>query len=61
MGQEFHHNRVVIRSSQIGGVAPELSYQFTGGERSDNAMKLLRQIDVAQLISHRCSLKSILK
>lgn len=55
MGQEFHHNRVVIRSSQIGGIAPEISYQFTKGERADNAMKLLSKIAVAPLISHRCS------
>ncbi|MEN8255682.1 MAG: zinc-binding alcohol dehydrogenase [Verrucomicrobiota bacterium] len=55
MGREFHHNRVGIRSSQIGGIAPELSHQFCSGERSANAMALLGKMDVASLISHRCS------
>ena len=55
MGQEFHHNRVIIRSSQAGGISPEISHQFSGGERAGNAMKLLSKIDVAPLISHRCS------
>lgn len=55
MGREFHHNRVVIRSSQIGGISPGISYQFANGERAKNAMELLKKIDVASLISHRCS------
>ena len=55
MGQEFHHNRVIIRSSQVGGIAPELSYQLDRGARAGKAMELLRRIDVTPLISHRCS------
>jgi threonine dehydrogenase-like Zn-dependent dehydrogenase len=55
MGQEFHHNRVVIRSSQIGGISPRLSHQFADGRRAGNAMELLSKIDVTPLISHRCS------
>lgn len=55
MGQEFHHNRVVIRSSQIGGISPDISHQFIGDKRADNAMKLLSKLDVSPLISHRCS------
>lgn len=55
MGREFHHNRVVVRSSQIGGVSPELSHQFADGVRSRKAMELLAKLDVAPLISHRCA------
>lgn len=55
MGREFHHNRVVVRSSQIGGISPGISHQFGGGERSANAMALLGKMDVSSLITHRCS------
>ena len=54
MGREFHHNRVVIRSSQIGGVAPELSHLITREERGAKAMNLLAKLNVEELISHRC-------
>ena len=55
MGQDFHHNRVVVRSSQIGGILPEISYQFKNNERAEKAMELLEKIDASSLISHKCS------
>lgn len=55
MGQEFHHNRVVIRSSQIGGIAPEISNQIEKSDRAERAMSLFSKINVEPLISHRCS------
>lgn len=54
MGREFHHNRVVVRSSQIGGISPDISHLMTKDERSDKAMNLLAKLDVEPLISHRC-------
>ena len=55
MGREFHHNRVVVRSSQIGGISPEISHLMTKDTRAEKAMELLTKMDVAPLISHRCA------
>lgn len=54
MGREFHHNRVVVRSSQIGGISPEISHLMTKEERAEKAMTLLSELEVEPLISHRC-------
>lgn len=56
MEREFHHNRVTIRSSQIGGIAPCLSHQYTSYRCAMNAIKLIQNMDVASLISHRSRL-----
>ena len=55
MGQEFHHNRVIIRSSQVGGISPALTNHIDHSKRSARTMELLGKIDAASLISHRCN------
>jgi 2-desacetyl-2-hydroxyethyl bacteriochlorophyllide A dehydrogenase len=54
LGDEFHHNRIQIISSQIGGIAPELSNRW-------DRLRLIRTIldlqssgrlDLAPLITH---------
>ena len=54
MGREFHHNRVRIRSSQIGGINPSVSNRYDVPERSNTVLELLKKIDTTSLISHRC-------
>lgn len=54
MGREFHHKRVRIRSSQIAGIDPSLTHQYTRPKRSATALKLLEKMQVEPLISHTC-------
>ncbi len=54
MGREFHHNRVTIRSSQIGGIDPAISCQYDRARRAESAIKLLQKMNIDALISHRC-------
>ena len=54
MGREFHHNRVTIRSSQIGGIDPKLRHHYDRSRRAETSLKLIEKMDVESLISHRC-------
>ena len=54
MGREFHHNRVLIRSSQIGEIAPALTNRYDKSRRGRTAIELIRKMDIGPLISHRC-------
>ena len=40
LGEEFHHNRVAIVCSQIGGVAPELAHRWDRRRLIDTIMRL---------------------
>ncbi len=54
LGEEFHHNRVTIISSQIGGVAPELSYRWDRLRLAQTAIRLQAEgaLNLIPLISH---------
>ncbi len=54
LGEEFHHNRVTIVSSQIGGVAPELSYRWDRLRLAQTAIRLQAEgaLNLTPLISH---------
>lgn len=54
LGEEFHHNRVNIISSQISGVAPEQSYRWDRLRLAQTAMRLQAEgvLNLAPLISH---------
>jgi threonine dehydrogenase-like Zn-dependent dehydrogenase len=54
LGDEFHHNRITVVSSQIGGVAPELSYRWNRARLVRRAMTLQADgvLDLAPLVSH---------
>ncbi|WP_433160242.1 zinc-binding dehydrogenase [Kribbella sp. CA-247076] len=55
LGEEFHHNRVELVSSQIGGVPPELAGRWTVDRLQKTFLGLVGsgQVDVGPLISHR--------
>ena len=55
MGREFHHNRTIIRSSQIGAINPALTNRYDRARLGQTALKLLEKMDVGSLISHRCA------
>lgn len=54
LGDEFHHNRITVVSSQIGGVAPERSYRWDRARLVRRAMTLQAEgvLDLAPLVSH---------
>jgi threonine dehydrogenase-like Zn-dependent dehydrogenase len=54
LGEEFHHNRIQIVASQIGGVPTGLAGRWTTGRLHRVFMELVAdgRVDVAPLISH---------
>ena len=54
LGEEFHHNRVQLICSQIGGVAPEASYRWSKPRLWRTAIELQHEgiLDLVPLITH---------
>ncbi|MDQ3856696.1 MAG: zinc-binding alcohol dehydrogenase [Chloroflexota bacterium] len=54
LGEEFHHNRVNIVGSQIGGVAPDLQHRWNTDRLVHTFMRLVetRQLQLQPLITH---------
>lgn len=54
LGDEFHHNRVQLICSQIGGVPPHLSHRWTVERLQQTFLRLVAegQVDVTSLVSH---------
>jgi 2-desacetyl-2-hydroxyethyl bacteriochlorophyllide A dehydrogenase len=55
LGDEFHHNRVQLVCSQIGGVPPQLSHRWSVDRLQRTFLDLAAagQVDTASLVSHR--------
>ena len=55
LGEEFHHNRISLVCSQIGGIAPELQHRWDRSRLVRTFMRLAIGGDVrcAELITHR--------
>jgi len=53
LGEEFHHNRVNVVSTQISGVAPALQHRWDGYRLARTAMNLAahRRLRFAELIT----------
>jgi len=54
LGEEFHHNRIDLRASQISGVAPGLQHRWDEYRLAATAIDLAvdERLDVLSLISH---------
>ncbi|MCM0673386.1 zinc-binding alcohol dehydrogenase [Micromonospora phytophila] len=54
LGDEFHHNRVRLVSSQIGGVPPELAGRWNEARLNHTFLQLAldRQVDPVGLVTH---------
>ncbi|WP_329183630.1 zinc-binding alcohol dehydrogenase [Actinacidiphila glaucinigra] len=54
LGDEFHHNRVQLICSQIGGVPPQLSGRWTVERLQQTFLRLIAEghVDVRSLVSH---------
>jgi 2-desacetyl-2-hydroxyethyl bacteriochlorophyllide A dehydrogenase len=55
LGEEFHHNRIRVISSQIGAVQPELSVRWNRSRLVRTVMDLQREgvLRLRELITHR--------
>ncbi len=53
LGEEFHHNRVRLISSQSFGVAPEVSDRWDPARRTRACLALLPRLELAPMITHR--------
>jgi hypothetical protein len=55
LGEEFHHNRISLVSSQIGGLAPELATRWDRRRLVQTFMRLAIEghVRCTELISHR--------
>ena len=53
LGDEFHHNRLRLVSSQAAGVNPELHPRWTGERKFRAALNLLPRLDLDGLITQR--------
>ena len=49
---EFHHNRVRIRSSQVGAVNPDLGPLWSSERRMEIALGLLSELPLAEYVTH---------
>ena len=53
LGGHFHRGRVRLRSSQVGGIAPELGPRWDRSRRTETVLDLLPQLHLAEFVSHR--------
>jgi 2-desacetyl-2-hydroxyethyl bacteriochlorophyllide A dehydrogenase len=53
LGEEFHHNRVRLISSQSFGVAPEVSDRWSPARRTQAVRAVLGRLQLAPMITHR--------
>jgi len=53
LGEEFHHNRVQLISSQSFGVHPDVSNRWDPARRTQAVMTILPKLDLAPMITHR--------
>jgi 2-desacetyl-2-hydroxyethyl bacteriochlorophyllide A dehydrogenase len=53
LGEEYHHNRVRLISSQAAGVNPELHPRWTSERKLGAALRILPRLNLEGLITHR--------
>ena len=51
LSDEFHHNRITLRSSQVGGIAPELSATHTLARRAEQIMGWFSELQLDPLLT----------
>ena len=53
LGEHFHRGRVRLRSSQVGGMNPDLGPRWDHARRMETVLGLLSRLRLKELISHR--------
>ena len=51
LSDEFHHNRITLRSSQVGGIAPELSATHSLARRTEQIMGWFGELQLDPLLT----------
>ncbi|MFD2611303.1 zinc-dependent alcohol dehydrogenase [Paenibacillus gansuensis] len=51
--EEFHHNRVTIRSSQTGDINPDIRHMWNHDRKRQACIDLLSKLQLDNLITHR--------
>lgn len=59
LSEEFHHNRITLRSSQTGSIAPDIAHLYNDERKVRNCIKLLEKLKLENLITHRVPLDDI--
>jgi threonine dehydrogenase-like Zn-dependent dehydrogenase len=53
LSEEFHHNRISLRSSQTGAVNPAIRHQWNDARKAQVVLSLLSSMDLSTLVTHR--------
>ena len=53
LGEEFHRNRITLRSSQVSNIDPALMPRWDIPRRKELALSLLPGLKLKELITHR--------
>lgn len=53
LSDEFHHNRITIKSSQVGHIGPDLSATHSLPRRSESVLRAFGELDLEPLVSDR--------
>ncbi len=53
LGGAFHRSRMRLVSSQVSTIDPALTGRWTSGRRRDATWRVLAELDVARLVTHR--------
>jgi 2-desacetyl-2-hydroxyethyl bacteriochlorophyllide A dehydrogenase len=59
LGEEFHHNRISLVCSQVGGIAPELQHRWNRPRLVHTFMDLAMSgaVDCTRLVTHRVAVR----
>lgn len=57
LAEEFHHNRITIRSSQNGEINPTIRHMWNNKRKINTCIQLLERLHVKELITHRIPFK----
>jgi len=53
LSDEFHHNRIIIRCSQTGGINPEIRHMWDFKRKVTACSELLKRLRLDNVITHR--------
>ncbi len=56
LGGAFHRSRITLKSSQVSTIDPQRSGRWTSQRRRELAWRMLAQVDVERLVTHRFAL-----
>jgi threonine dehydrogenase-like Zn-dependent dehydrogenase len=57
LSDEFHHNRITIKCSQVGGIAPELSATHSLTRRADHVRDWFAELELEPLLTDTVPLR----